>query len=319
MPVGMQMSRRASAGRLRRVLAMMRARGLSRSAPMLGAPGFLLHPPASAGRAARYLRSGISFLDEAKWHSRLQRLSLEYQSAVAAAVERRKRWRGAGVASVGSDAAAPTFDAAAAATAVGGNDVRYHFFTVPNVLTGMRILATPIVGGLILQDRIGEALVGVALMGVSDWLDGYIAKTWNQQSIVGKFLDPMADKIMMTTLSLSLAAQGYLPGSLVAIIVGRDAVLVAGTIWYRLKTMPRGGGFWDPKTVSVEANPSLVSKVNTGLQVGALAFALSRALWGFPGDAAFNALCLATGTTTIWSGMDYAVSASGMRKLKRPL
>lgn len=201
----------------------------------------------------------------------------------------------------------------------GGDDhatsSEYRFMTVPNVLTSLRIVAAPYLGHLIVAGELQWALGGVALVGFTDWLDGFIAKRYNQQSIVGKFLDPLADKVIITTLCISMGYKGMLPLELVGVILLRDLILVGGTVYYRLRTLPKHAHFFDPTTVSLEANPTLLSKANTVLQFGVLGSALLSGALDIGGfDALFRPLCLLTGATTVASGVDYIFIANGMRK-----
>lgn len=86
--------------------------------------------------------------------------------------------------------------------------------TLPNLLTLSRLVAAPFVGYFILHDQHAWALGLFAYAGVTDLLDGWIARRWKQQTVVGTVIDPMADKMLMTILTVCLAAQGSLPGEL---------------------------------------------------------------------------------------------------------
>lgn len=101
-------------------------------------------------------------------------------------------------------------------------------------------------------------------------VDGYIARRWNLQTVVGSVIDPMADKTLMTILTVCLAAKGILPFWIAAIILGRDIALAASAIYFRWislpppKTMAR---YWDFSLPSAEVHPTTISKINTGLQL----------------------------------------------------
>ena len=88
---------------------------------------------------------------------------------------------------------------------------RRDVFTIPNVLSMARIAGTPVIGYLIVNEKYGAALTGVVLAGITDLLDGYIARHYDEKSPLGTVLDPFADKLLMTTLVLSLAASGAPP------------------------------------------------------------------------------------------------------------
>jgi phosphatidylglycerophosphate synthase len=83
---------------------------------------------------------------------------------------------------------------------------------VPNLLTVSRLIAAPFIGYCILHGHHGWALGLFAYAGVTDLLDGWIARKWNSGTVVGTIIDPLADKTLMTVLTVTLAMQGSLPG-----------------------------------------------------------------------------------------------------------
>ncbi|KAI1443402.1 CDP-alcohol phosphatidyltransferase-domain-containing protein [Annulohypoxylon stygium] len=92
--------------------------------------------------------------------------------------------------------------------------IHENIYTVPNILTFSRLIAAPFVGYAILHDAHAWALGLFAYAGVSDLLDGWIARRWKLQTVVGSVVDPMADKILMTILTVCLAYKGALPGKI---------------------------------------------------------------------------------------------------------
>ena len=86
-------------------------------------------------------------------------------------------------------------------------------YTLPNILTFSRLAAAPFVGYFVLHDQHLWALGLFAYAGITDALDGWIARRWNRQTVVGTVIDPMADKALMTILTVSLAVKGSLPGT----------------------------------------------------------------------------------------------------------
>lgn len=87
-------------------------------------------------------------------------------------------------------------------------------YTIPNLLTASRLVAAPFIGYAILHDAHAWALGLFVYAGVSDLLDGWIARRWKMGSVVGSVIDPMADKMLMTILTICLATKGALPGKL---------------------------------------------------------------------------------------------------------
>lgn len=98
--------------------------------------------------------------------------------------------------------------------------------TVPNILSFARLLGVPIFLWLILVPQAdGWAIVVLALAGISDYLDGKIARKWNQISRVGQILDPLADRLYILATLVGLLLRGIIPWWLVAVLVGRDVIM----------------------------------------------------------------------------------------------
>lgn len=158
---------------------------------------------------------------------------------------------------------------------------RETMWTVPNIITLARIISSPLLAGLILQGRYSYAVMGLAVAAGSDWLDGHIAKNYNQSSVLGSFLDPLADKVLVAALAVPLALQGFIPTPLLVVVLGRDALLIGGSFIKRLQNRPVGAPFFDTaSSATFQITPNLLSKINTTLQFIVLTFALCRALWG---------------------------------------
>ncbi len=183
--------------------------------------------------------------------------------------------------------------------------------TVPNMITLSRIAATPFLGYIIVQGQYAWAFAGVSVFGWSDWLDGYIARKWDQRTVLGTFLDPFADKILIITMTLAEGWAGLLPGGLVGLIVARDLGLVAGGFYMRAKTKPDGVPFFDTtQSSAMQVKPSMLSKFNTLFQVTLLTGALLNASWqpGAWGDDVVTGLSALTFVTTLGSGIDYWIN-----------
>lgn len=82
---------------------------------------------------------------------------------------------------------------------------------MPNFLTFTRLVAAPVIGYLVLHDSHAWAVGLFAYAGITDLVDGWIARRWNLKTVVGTVIDPMADKALMTILTVCLAAKGALP------------------------------------------------------------------------------------------------------------
>jgi cardiolipin synthase len=126
---------------------------------------------------------------------------------------------------------------------------------IPNLLTLLRIAATPVLIMLLNYGLFSQALLVFVLAGVSDGLDGYIAKRFNYQTRLGAILDPVADKVLLVSCFTVLTVMNHLPFWLLVVVVFRDLVIVGG---YLLLVILEGG---------VKMNPSGISKINTVLQI----------------------------------------------------
>ncbi|MBR8744112.1 CDP-alcohol phosphatidyltransferase family protein [Nocardiopsis sp. MG754419] len=111
-----------------------------------------------------------------------------------------------------------------------GPVVSDRIWTVPNLLSMLRLLGVPLFLWLVLGPQADWwALLVLALAGLSDWLDGKIARAWNQTSKLGQFLDPAADRLYIFAALLGLVIRGIVPWWLMAILVLRD-VLILGAL-----------------------------------------------------------------------------------------
>jgi cardiolipin synthase (CMP-forming) len=116
-----------------------------------------------------------------------------------------------------------------------GDHLGDRVLTLPNALTLLRLLAIPVVLLLLLAER-DVAAVGVfVLAAITDFLDGVIARRWGGTSYLGAVLDPVADRLMLSSVAVVLAIRGILPFWAVAILVGRDVLALVGSLAFRGK------------------------------------------------------------------------------------
>ena len=124
-------------------------------------------------------------------------------------------------------------DSAAAGTAGQAGD-RGRILTVPNAISVARLAGVPVFLWLVLGPQAdGWAIALLILAGVSDWLDGKIARAWNQQSRLGQVLDPAADRLYIAATVIALAVRGIIPWWLVGLLVAREVVLGAALLVLR--------------------------------------------------------------------------------------
>jgi cardiolipin synthase len=164
---------------------------------------------------------------------------------------------------------------------------------IPNLITSLRILLVPPFLWLLVQERYGAALLLFVIAGVSDALDGFLAKYYGWTSELGGLLDPIADKLLLIGALLVLAWLHELPSWLVALAILRDALIVAGAISYHLLIE------------RFQGRPLLISKLNTLLQL-LLVFAIivNHGMFALP-PWLLTGLIYLTALTTVWSGAVY--------------
>ncbi len=174
---------------------------------------------------------------------------------------------------------------------------------IPNAISLMRVALIGPILYLIVAQEYEWALLLFAIAGFSDGLDGYLAVRFDWQSRFGALLDPVADKLLVAGLFITLAVVGLIPLWLTAVVIVRDLVIIGGAIAFQLIVKP------------VQGEPTRISKLNTSLQLLLLLFVLSRAAYGWPDEITIVVLGAATLVTVVISGIDYVVQWSG-RALK---
>jgi cardiolipin synthase len=166
---------------------------------------------------------------------------------------------------------------------------------VPNLITLARLFSVPLMVWLILDGHFGWAFWLFIAAGVSDALDGFLARRLQIRSTVGAFLDPLADKALLVGVYVTLGHMGLVAEWLVIIVVFRDIIIVGGAILYHTLTQ------------SLKMQPLFVSKINTVAQIGLAALLLARLGAGFDDFGLTGYLVYAVAATTIVSGLAYVL------------
>jgi len=179
-----------------------------------------------------------------------------------------------------------------------GAGERSVLLTLPNLITLARLLAVPAVVWLVIHRRLDLAFLVFLGAGLSDALDGWLARTLDSRSALGALLDPVADKALLVSTYLSLAVIGVLPDWLAMLVVFRDALIVGGLLLLALLG------------VRPAIRPRAVSKLNTALQILLAAAALGLAGYGLEGGWLLTALVALVAATTILSGALYLRDAA---------
>ncbi|KAI7501626.1 hypothetical protein KC367_g2698 [Hortaea werneckii] len=202
---------------------------------------------------------------------------------------------------------------------------RENIYNLPNFLTVSRLIAAPVTAYFLVHDHYKWALGLFAYAGVTDLVDGWLARKWKLQTVAGSVIDPMADKALMIILTVTLAIKGALPAYLATLILGRDASLAIAAIYYRYASLPAPktmSRYWDFSLPSAEVHPTTVSKYNTFLQLVLIGSALALPVVTTGGEYAglLHGLGLTdaalhssmhyyqwlVAATTAWSGLSYA-------------
>jgi cardiolipin synthase len=169
---------------------------------------------------------------------------------------------------------------------------------LPNALTALRILLVGPIAWSLAVGRYRTALALLVLAGASDGLDGFLARRYGWGTRLGAVLDPLADKLLLSVVSVVLAWLGHLPGWLAVLIVARDLVIVAGA------------GAFHLLIGEVQMRPSLPGKVSTAGQLLLIGVVVgARAGLPFPAWAEDGLIWFAA-ATTLWSGADYVYAWS---------
>ena len=164
---------------------------------------------------------------------------------------------------------------------------------IPNLISFLRILLTIPVAWLLIERQFSMALILFAVAGFSDGLDGFLAKQFNWQSRLGGLLDPLADKALLMISFLILGGLGIIPVWLVMAVIFRDLLIMGGALYYHFSVE------------DLQAQPSLISKLNTFLQIVLVLLVVTDA-GPYPLPASLLLLLLwSTLATTIASGADY--------------
>lgn len=176
---------------------------------------------------------------------------------------------------------------------------------IPNAICIVRILLiVPFVASLF-SGAYTTALVLIVVAGLSDGLDGFLARTFDWRTRLGSLLDPAADKLLVFSAFVSLATLELVPLGLTIIVVLRDIVIVSGAMVYQ-----RVAG-------KLEGEPTLISKLNTLCQLSFLVLTIIHAQWAQPDRLWLTLLGAMVVFTSITSGLTYVLIWS-RRARERP-
>ncbi|MDA8231512.1 MAG: CDP-alcohol phosphatidyltransferase family protein [Magnetospirillum sp.] len=166
---------------------------------------------------------------------------------------------------------------------------------VPNVLTLLRLLSVPVTVWLMAAGRMEPAFWLFVAAGATDAVDGTVARLFDARSLLGQWLDPLADKVMLVSVYVMLGAQGHLPLWLTVLVVLRDVLIVAYAVVYALS-----GWF--------QGTPILISKINTAFQIALAGMVLGHLGGMWEAAMLIQAFIYTVAVTTAASGAAYLMT-----------
>ncbi len=175
---------------------------------------------------------------------------------------------------------------------------------IPNFLSLLRIILVPVFVIFLIQVEYEKALITFMVAGLTDALDGTLARLLKCQTTLGAYLDPIADKLLLVTSFVTFAILGLIPGWLAVIVISRDFIILLGIAILTLMS------------VAYEIKPAIVGKITTFLQVATIFFTLLYK--AFTHDFAYywiTGLCWITALFTVLSGLVYIIR--GIRILNK--
>jgi len=193
------------------------------------------------------------------------------------------------------------------------NERQVSDWNVANGITVTRIASIPVIASLIHLQQYEAATCGLAIAGITDWLDGFIARRYKLSTVLGSYLDPLADKLLINALVLTLAANHFIPMTLAVLIFSRDGCLIVGSAYKRWETIKQRGKdsvaqfFRISRVEPLKIQPLLISKWNTAAQFVLIGYSLLHGMHPEMDDdnIIYVAVIALTTLTTVGSGMAY--------------
>ena len=169
---------------------------------------------------------------------------------------------------------------------------------LPNAICVARILLVAPLVTWIIEGRFTAALLVLVVAGLSDGLDGFLAKRFDWRTRLGGLLDPAADKLLLVSTFAALSYVGLVPIELTLVVIGRDVLIVAGAVCYQILIAP------------VQGEPSAISKLNTACQLAMLFFTLTHAAYAWPPEVSLVIHGATVVFTSVVSGLTYVLKWS---------
>ena len=175
------------------------------------------------------------------------------------------------------------------ATCTGIRDTPKTAMSIPNLITLARILTVPVLVWAIISGQMPLAFLLFLVAGISDAVDGFLAKRFGMATELGAYLDPLADKVLIVSIYVALGITGALPAWLVILVVSRDIMIVGAVILSWLVDHP------------VAMKPLAVSKLNTAAQIVFATLKLASLGIGFDAEPVLTAMMVIVVALTLLS------------------
>lgn len=189
--------------------------------------------------------------------------------------------------------------------------VKDNIYTIPNALSFSRILLSPIVAYSVINGHHSTALVLFSVAGLTDFLDGQIARRFpSQRSLLGSIIDPIGDKMLMGLTTASVWYSGLMPSWLVFIILGRDIILLCGGLAVKYKSLDKFSikELFNIADGTIEVKPGWHGKVNMCLQLGAVIGCLGAPIWSLQDSSYLQGYLALTGVMGVYSLVQYILT-----------
>lgn len=165
---------------------------------------------------------------------------------------------------------------------------------IPNSLTLLRIILVPVIVIFLIDGDYPGAVIIFIIAGITDALDGFLARVLKQKTILGAYLDPLADKALLISSFITLSVLGVIPGWLTVIVISRDMVILLGVSLLFIMS------------VSFEIKPAFISKVTTLFQILTVFLVLiSKCFPSFANYGIIEIFFWLTAIVTVISGFHY--------------
>ncbi len=167
---------------------------------------------------------------------------------------------------------------------------------LPNAISLARLLSAPLMVWLILTGEMTLVFWLFLAASLSDGVDGFIAKRFDRTTVLGSYLDPLADKALLVGVYVALGGEGYIDLWLVILVVFRDLLIIGGALLLWLMTR------------TLTTKPLMISKVNTVAQIGLAVVMLGHLGLGLAIEELANVLVWVVAATTLASGASYLIT-----------